>query len=137
MKSLIGCGATMQNISITPQALLYWLLHSYYALDESPMALDRSTHLPGGFQVRHRTLGVFQGSSIGLAFWHPSSHMPEYGLCRFATQAKGQEYVEYLSSPACPEPLDRTDLTVETFDHQEHERLINEHPQTSAWETPL
>ena len=75
------------------------------------MALDRSTNNPGGFQVRHRVLGIFQGSSIGLAFWHPSSHMPEYGLCRFATEAKAQDYVDFLSSPTCPEPLDRADLT--------------------------
>jgi hypothetical protein len=101
------------------------------------MSLDRSTQLPGGFQVRHRALGIFQGSSIGLAFWHPSSHMPEYGLCRFSTQAKAQDYVDYLSSSACPEPLDRADLTVEAFDHAEHERLTTEYPQTSAWETPL
>lgn len=101
------------------------------------MALDRTTSHPGGFQVRHRHLGIFQGSSIGLAFWHPSSHMPEYGLCRFATEAKAQDYVEYLSSPTCPEPLDRADLTVEAFDHAEHERLTAEYPQASAWETPL
>ena len=101
------------------------------------MALDRSAITAGGYQVRHRALGIFQGSSIGLAFWHPSSHMPEYGLCRFATHAKAQQYVDYLSSPACPEPLDPADLTVETFDHAEHERLTTEYPQASAWETPL
>ncbi|CBK43993.1 MAG: hypothetical protein KAX87_04970 [Nitrospira sp.] len=101
------------------------------------MALDHSTDTPGGFQVRHRALGVFQGSSIGLAFWHPSSHMPEYGLCRFATEAKAQDYVDFLSSPACPEPLNRADLIVEPFDHTEHDRLTTEHPQASAWETPL
>lgn len=101
------------------------------------MALDRSTDSPGGFQVRHRSLGIFQGSSIGLAFWHPSSHMPEYGLCRFATQAKAQDYVDFLSSPECPEPLSRADLSVEDFDHVEHERLTTEYPQASAWETPL
>ena len=94
------------------------------------MALDRSTDSPGGFQVRHRILGVFQGSSIGLAFWHPSSHMPEYGLCRFATEAKAQSYVDYLSSPTCPERFITTDLTVEAFDHAEHERLTTEYPQT-------
>jgi hypothetical protein len=101
------------------------------------MAPDRSETTPGGFQVRHRTLGIFQGSSIGLAFWHPSSHMPEYGLCRFVTREKAQDYVEYLSSPTCPEPLDHADLTVEPFDHTEHERLITDYPQASAWETPL
>lgn len=101
------------------------------------MALDRSTATTGGFQVRHRTLGVFQGSSIGLAFWHPSSHMPEYGLCRFATEAKAQAYVDFLSSPTCPEPLDHADLTVEAFDHAEHERLTTDFSEASAWETPL
>jgi len=101
------------------------------------MALDRTSETPGGYQVRHRSLGIFQGSSIGLAFWHPSSHMPEYGLCRFATEAKAQSYVEYLSSPACPDRLNRDDLTVEDFDHAEHERLTTEYPQASAWETPL
>ncbi len=80
---------------------------------------------------------VFQGSSIGLAFWHPSSHMPEYGLCRFATEAKAQAYVDFLASPSCPEPLNRADLVVEGFNHAEHERLITEYPQASAWETPL
>ena len=101
------------------------------------MALDPLTDTPGGFQVRHRTLGGFQGSSIGLAFWYPSSHMPEYGLCRFATEAKAQAYVDFLASPACPEPLNRADLVVEGFNHAEHERLITEYPQASAWETPL
>ena len=101
------------------------------------MALDRSTNSPGGFQVRHSILGIFQGSSIGLAFWHPSSHMPEYGLCRFATEAKAQSYVDYLSSPTCPERFNTADLTVEAFDHVEHERLTTEYPQASAWETPL
>ena len=101
------------------------------------MALDRSTIHPGGFQVRHRILGFSRGVRSDWRFWHPSSHMPEYGLCRFATEAKAQGYVDYLSSPTCPERLDRADLTVEAFDHAEHERLTTEYPQTSAWETPL
>ncbi len=63
--------------------------------------------------------------------------MPEYGLCRFATEGQAQGYVDYLSSPTCPEPLDRADLAIEAFDHAEHERLTTEYPQTSAWETPL
>ena len=104
---------------------------------ETGMTLDRSTNTPGGFQVRHRSLGVFQGSSIGLAFWHPSSHMPEYGHDRLATGDNDQEYVDFLSSPACTEPLTTEDLFVEPFDHSEHDRLLVEYPQASAWETPL
>jgi hypothetical protein len=46
------------------------------------MSLEPSSHLPGGFQIKHRALGIYQGSAIELAFWYPSSGMPEYGLCR-------------------------------------------------------
>ncbi len=124
-------------MSLPLMSLLYYHSPLVDHLFGRTMALDRITDTPGGFQVRHRTLGVFQGSSIGLAFWHPSSHMPEYGLCRFSTEAKAQAYVDFLSSPSCPEPLNRTDLIVESFDHAEHERLTTDYPQASAWETPL
>lgn len=100
------------------------------------MSLESTSHLPGGFQVRHRTMGVYQGSAIELAFWHPSSGMPEYGLCRFSTAAKAQALVDFLSSPLCGEPMAVQDLFVEPYDLDEHDRLINEHPLPSAWETP-
>jgi hypothetical protein len=95
-----------------------------------------SIHEPGGFQVRHRTLGIYQGSAIDLAFWHPSSCMPEQGLCRFSTRAKAQALIDVLSSSACTEPMDRNDLTIEPYDLAEHDRLISEYPPSSAWETP-
>jgi hypothetical protein len=101
------------------------------------MALERSSHLPGGFQVRHRLLGVYQGSAIDLAFWHPSSHMPEYGLCRFSTEDKAHGLIDFLCSAMCAEPLDRSDLTVEPYDLTEHDQLVTDHPLPSAWETPL
>jgi len=63
--------------------------------------------------------------------------MPEYGLCRFATKEKADSSVAYLSSPACPEPLDRKDLTVEPYDLARHERLTNDYPFPSAWENPV
>lgn len=100
------------------------------------MSLEPSSHLPGGFQITHRTLGIYQGSAIELAFWYPSSGMPEYGLCRFATKEKAESYCTYLCSSACPEPLDEKDLTIEPFDLAAHEELINNHPLHSAWETP-
>jgi hypothetical protein len=32
--------------------------------------------------------------------------------------------------------MNRTDLMIEPYDVAEHERLISEHPLSSAWETP-
>jgi hypothetical protein len=101
------------------------------------MSLEPSSHLPGGFQIKHRILGIYQGSAIELAFWYPSSGMPEYGLCRFATKEKAESYRAYLCSPSCPEPLDENDLTIEAYDLAVHEELINNHPLPSAWETPI
>ena len=89
----------------------------------------------GGFQVRHRTLGIYQGSAIDLAFWYPSSTMPEHGLCRFPTRDKAQALIDALCFPACTEPMDRQDLAIEPFDVAEHDRLITEYPPPSAWET--
>jgi hypothetical protein len=90
----------------------------------------------GGFQVRHRTLGVYQGSAIDLAFWHPSSGMPEHGLCRFATRENAHALIDVLCSLECMEPMERQDLTIEPFDIVEHDRLMTDHPLPSAWETP-
>ncbi len=101
------------------------------------MSLERSSHLPGGFQVRHRALGIYQGSAIDLAFWHPSSNMPEHGLCRFSTRDNAQTFVDFLCSPKCAEPMNRDDLTIEAYDLAEHERLVTDNPLPSAWETPL
>lgn len=101
------------------------------------MALERSSHLPGGFQVRHRILGIYQGSAIDLAFWHPSSGMPEYGLCRFSTRDKAQNFIDFICSSRCTEPMDRNELMIEDYDLAEHDRLVTEHPLPSAWETPL
>jgi hypothetical protein len=102
------------------------------------MSVDRlSQQATGGFQVRHRTLGIYQGSAIQLAFWHPSPGMPEHGLCRFSTGDKAQALINFLCSPMCDEPMNRSDLSMEPFDFAEHERLLAEHPLPSAWETPI
>jgi hypothetical protein len=101
------------------------------------MSLEPSSHLPGGFQVRHRALGIYRGSAIDLAFWHPSSDMPEHGLCRFSTRDKAQALIDFLCSPMCAEPMDQTDLTIDAYDLAEHDRLVTEYPLPSAWETPI
>ncbi|CUS39270.1 hypothetical protein [Candidatus Nitrospira nitrificans] len=90
---------------------------------------------PGGFQVRHRVLGVYQGRAIDLVFWHPSSGMPEHGLYRFSTQDKAQTLIDAFSS-AVSEPMDQNDLTIEPYDRAEHDRLISDNPLPSAWEMP-
>ena len=82
-------------------------------------------------------LGLYQGSAIELAFWHPSSGMPEYGLCRFSTEAKALALVDFLCSSMCGEPMNRLDFVVEPYDLAEHDRLVTEHPLPSAWETQL
>ena len=99
------------------------------------MSLEPSSQRPGGVQIRHRLLGIYQGSAIDLAFWHPSSGMPEYGLCRFDTEAKAQAYIHFLCSTSCTEPLNPKDLTIEPFDRAQHESLISDNPIPSAWET--
>src|SRR5262249_21266020 len=113
------------------------MLRSVRALTKASMSLEPSSQLSGGFQIRHRSLGIYQGSAIDLAFWHPSSGLPEYGLCRFATIEAAESYVSYLSSSACPEPLERNDLIIEPYDLAQHEHLIAEHPLPSAWEHPI
>ena len=98
------------------------------------MSLERWSQLPGGYQITHRRLGVFQGTAAGMACWHPSSGVPEYGLCRFDTETKAQAYIDFFCSAACEEPLDPKDFSIEQFDRDLHDRLINDHPLPSAWE---
>jgi hypothetical protein len=81
--------------------------------------------------------GTAHSVSIELAFWHPSSAMPEYGLCRFSTKDKAQALIDFLTSSSCAEPLDSKDLTIEPYDLTEHERLTTEYPLPSAWEQPI
>jgi len=76
------------------------------------------------YQIRHRAMGVNQGSCMGLGFWHPMSEMPEQGSCEFPTASVAQTSIDLLCSPSCDSPLRRADLTVEPFDHVESARLI-------------
>ncbi len=101
------------------------------------MSREKSSERAGGFQVRHHTLGIYQGSAIDLAFWHPSSGMPEHGLCRFSTSEKAQALIDALCSSACLEPMDPKDLMIEPYDDVEHDRLVTDYPLPSAWETPI
>lgn len=88
------------------------------------------------FQVRHCKLGIYQGRALDLAFWHPSSAMPEHGICRFSTREKAQALIDALCSSDCLEPMERADLWIEPYDVDEQERLNTDFPPPSAWETP-
>ncbi len=68
------------------------------------------------YQIHHRELGVYQGSYLGLSFWHPISEKPEQGFCAFPTREEAQAHVDFLCSPACDCPLQPPDLTIEPFD---------------------
>jgi hypothetical protein len=69
-------------------------------------------------------MGVYQGSCMGLGFWHPVSEMPEQGYCEFPTASAARTSIDFLCSPSCDSLLRRADLTVEPFDHAESARLI-------------
>ena len=79
------------------------------------MSLERSSQLPGGYQIIHGHLGIFQGTAAGLACWHPSFSVPEYGLCRFETQAKAQAYMSFSVPSFAKRQLDANDLSIEDF----------------------
>ena len=78
------------------------------------------------FQLRHKEWGVYQGSFLGLGFWHPWSDQPEQGFCEFPTQKEADDYKAFLCSPECEMPLNADDLTVEPFDKAESDRLVAE-----------
>lgn len=100
------------------------------------MSLERLSRLSRGYQLTHRRLGIFQGTAAGLACWHTSSGVAEYGLCRFDTKAKAQAYIDFLCSAECEKVLDVEDFFIEDFDQMLHERLISDYPLPSAWELP-
>ena len=79
-----------------------------------------------GFQIRHKEYGVYQGSFMGFGYWHPWSDMPEQGYCKFSTQQEAQDYIDFLCSTECDQPLNRSDLSIEPFDENESNRLIFE-----------
>jgi hypothetical protein len=63
--------------------------------------------------------------------------MVVHGLGWLAPVDASFALVDFLCSPMCGEPMGRGDLTVEPYDLTEHNRLIDEHPLPSAWETPI
>lgn len=74
------------------------------------------------FQIRHKEWGVYQGSFLGMGFWHPLSEQPEQGFCEFSTAEDAQSFIDYLSS--LPH-YRREDFSVEPFDREQSERLIS------------
>lgn len=77
------------------------------------------------FQIRHKEFGVYQGSFLGLGFWHPMSDVPEQGYCAFE-EKDAQDYVKWLCSLECADPLNPDDLSIEPFNKAESDALMAE-----------
>lgn len=55
---------------------------------------------------------------MGFGFWHPTSEMPEQGLCHFPMLKDAEEYRDFLCSKECASPLDYNDLSIEFLDEE-------------------
>jgi hypothetical protein len=75
------------------------------------------------FQLRHKDYGIYQGSCLGMGFWHPTSESPEQGLCEFPTTEEITRYRDFLCSPDCASPLKKEDFQIEPFDRELSERI--------------
>jgi hypothetical protein len=75
------------------------------------------------YQVRHKELGVYQGSFMGMGFWHPTSDMPEQGYGEFPTYKQAKEYIDFLCSNGCSVPLKAEDLNIEPYDKDKSEAM--------------
>ncbi len=78
------------------------------------------------YQVRHRTLGVFQGvedtpEGVGVCY-HPASKSPEMGFCEFQTLDAAKEFVDWILSIDTLE-YDMADLMIETFNKGGSDRI--------------
>jgi hypothetical protein len=77
-------------------------------------------------------MGVFQGEMFGMAFWHPMSDMPEQGFYMFLSEDAATKFIRILAGlEPYPDtdiyvdhPLNISDLSVEPFDYEEHDKLI-------------
>ena len=70
--------------------------------------------MQGGFQIRHREHGVFQGEWNGLSFWNLLSNTPGLGFREFESEEKAKDYARVLCSLSGD--VKEEDLTVEPFD---------------------
>lgn len=90
------------------------------------MVEERNRRKATSYQVRHREWGVYQGSMLGMGFWHPLSDMPEQGFCEFPTREEAESYIRFLATESdAPEPAEH--FTVEPYDRAECERLRAEY----------
>ena len=77
------------------------------------------------WMLKHKEFGIYQGSCLGMGFWHPMSEMPEQGIAEFETKEEVEEYVNFLTSDKCSEPLKREDLEILEFDQVLNKELLS------------
>lgn len=78
-----------------------------------------------GFMLKHKEYGIYQGSCMGMGFWHPMSNMPEQGLCDFPTTEDAEDCRHFLCSSECDKPLVSDDLVILPFDFNLNEQLLH------------
>lgn len=69
------------------------------------------------FQVRHSEHGLFQGTFLGLGFWHPTSEQPEQGIYPFESYQEAQEFINL-------HPEEENKYTIESYDHALNTKLV-------------
>ncbi len=75
------------------------------------------------YQLRHREMGIYQGSFLGMGFWHPASEMPELGFFEFLSYEQADQYIAWLCSSECSDPLKFEDLVIEAYDRASSEMM--------------
>ena len=76
------------------------------------------------YQLRHKDFGLYQGSLLGLGFWHLMSNMPELGIFKFKTEKDILGYLEGLTTSVCDAPMKRKELIIENFDIEFNKKLV-------------
>jgi len=92
---------------------------------------------PGGYMVRHKEFGIFQGDCLGMGFWYPMSEMPEQGLAHFFTRTDANEFVRScveMHNKLTEHMMDVIDFEVTAFDHSLEVEVYNEGRWVHIWE---
>lgn len=80
------------------------------------------------YQIKHTTLGIFQGATMTGLMWFKTSGRPELGYMGFPSQETADQYVQQT---ILAKPLDdsdrllKKDITVEAFNEEENARLLD------------
>lgn len=83
------------------------------------------------YQVRHKTLGIFQCMFLGCGLWTELSNEPELGICDFNTIEEANKFIDYICSHESSDYI-RTDFSVEAFDAGLHDIMTKKQEVSSV-----